>query len=160
MKFTVLTPLAFAMVLVIARGQDRTTPLPMKSSKASGPFDVTMTPQSTADSTVGRFALTKQFHGDLEARSVGEMLSAMTATKGSAGYVAIENVTGRLNGRTGTFFLQHTGVMTRGETKLVISVIPDSGTGELAGLTGAMAIRITAEGAHYYEFEYSLPSKN
>jgi len=133
---------------------------PMKIIKASGPFDVKMAPTSAADAAVGRFTLDKKYHGDLEGGGSGEMLTAMTATKGSAGYVAIEKVTGTLAGRTGTFHLQHSGIMNRSAPTLLITVVPDSGTGELAGLTGKMAISIAADGAHYYTFEYSLPDKN
>lgn len=133
---------------------------PMKIIKASGPFDVKMAPASAADAAVGRFTLDKKYHGDLEASAAGEMLTAMTATKGSAGYVAIEKVTGTLAGRTGTFHLQHSGIMNRSAPTLLITVVPDSGTAELAGLTGKMAISIAADGAHYYTFEYSLPEKN
>jgi hypothetical protein len=132
---------------------------PMKTIKASGPFDVKMTPASAADAAAGRFALDKKYHGDLEGSAQGEMLTAMTAVKGSAAYVAIEKVTGRLAGRTGSFHLQHTGVMTRGTPSLTISVVPDSGTGELTGLTGTMAIQIAADGAHYYTFDYQLPGR-
>lgn len=131
----------------------------MKIIKASGPFDVKMTPASAADAVVGRFTLDKKYHGDLEGTGTGEMLTAMTAVKGSAGYVAIEKVTGHLAGRTGSFQLQHTGIMNRGAPSLGITVVPDSGTGELAGLTGKMDISIAADGAHYYTFEYSLPDK-
>lgn len=127
--------------------------------KAAGPFDVKMSPESGPDSAVGRFTLTKQYHGDLEATATGEMLTAMTATKGSAGYVAIEKVTGTLAGRTGTFHLQHTGVMNRGAPSLTITVVPDSGTGELTGLTGAMRIQIAPDGSHRYEFDYALAEK-
>jgi len=101
-------------------------------------------------------SIDKQFHGDLEATSKGEMLSAMTDTKGSAGYVAIERVTGKLQGRSGSFVLQHTGTMTRGEPQLTITVVPDSGSGQLVGLTGKMTIKIT-DGKHFYDFEYTLP---
>lgn len=135
--------------------------LPSKPSiKASGPFDVKMTPQSAAEAATGRFALDKRYHGDLEATAAGEMLTAMTAVKGSAGYVAIEKVTGQLAGRTGTFHLQHRGTMDRGTPSLSITVVPDSGTGELTGLTGTMTIQVAADGAHYYTFEYSVPEKN
>lgn len=133
---------------------------PMKIIKATGPFDVKMTPASAADAAVGRFTLDKKYHGDLEGGGSGEMLTTMTAVKGSAGYVAIEKVTGTLAGRSGTFQLQHAGTMNRGAPSLIISVVPDSGTGELAGLTGRMAISIAADGAHYYTFEYSLPEKS
>ena len=98
----------------------------------------------------------KQIHGDLEATSKGQMLTAGTDVKGSAGYVAIERVTGALQGRTGSFVLQHTGTMTRGAFQLTITVVPDSGTGQLAGLTGTMNI-IIADGKHSYDFDYTLP---
>ena len=126
---------------------------------AKGTFEVKLTPQGsddkTADPTLGRMTLDKQFHGDLERTSKGQMLTAGTEVKGSAGYVAIEKVTGTLNGRTGTFILQHTGTMDRGALHLSITVVPDSGTGQLKGLTGKMAIIIT-DGKHSYEFEYTL----
>ena len=98
----------------------------------------------------------KQFHGDLEATSKGQMLTAGTGVKGSAGYVAIEKVSGVLHGRSGTFVLQHTGTMTRGTPQLTITVVPDSGTDQLVGLSGKMTIKI-ADGKHSYEFEYTLP---
>ena len=121
---------------------------------ASGPFEVKLTPQSTdaptppgEGATLGRLTLDKQYTGELEARSKGEMLSAMTAVKGSAGYVAVERVDGALHGRTGSFALLHTGVMARGEQRLTIAVVPDSGTGDLTGLAGHMNI-VIAEGRH------------
>jgi hypothetical protein len=126
--------------------------------RASGTFDVKVTPQASDDKSEGapgRMSIDKQFHGDLEATSKGEMLTAGTAVKGSAGYVAIERVRGALHGRTGTFALQHSGTMTRGAPQLTITVVPDSGTGQLAGLAGQMAIVIT-EGKHSYDFEYTL----
>ena len=101
-------------------------------------------------------SLDKQFHGDLEATSKGEMLTAMSAVKGSAGYVAMERVTGTLKGRNGSFALQHSGTMARGAQQLVITVVPDSGEGDLKGLAGTMAIEI-ADGKHSYVLEYSLP---
>lgn len=130
---------------------------PMKTTKATGPFDVKMAPQSAPDAAVGRFTLDKKYHGDLEGSATGEMLTGMTATKGSAGYVAIEKVTGSLAGRRGTFQLQHSGLMNRGTPSLSITVIPDSGTGELTGLAGTMSIVIAADGSHSYTFNYSLP---
>jgi hypothetical protein len=134
------------------------------SAHASGPFDVKLVPQAPdgkfEDASMGRMTIDKQFHGDLEATSKGQMLTAMTEVKGSAGYVAIERVTGTLrtpNGaRAGTFFLQHTGTMTRGVPHLSVTVVPDSGTGQLAGLTGKMTINI-ADGKHSYDFDYTLP---
>ena len=125
--------------------------------RANGTFDVKMTPQATADKDLGRISLDKQFRGDLEGTSTGEMLTAMTAVKESAGYVAIERVTGKLNGRSGTFILQHTGTMDRGKPSLSVTVVPDSGTGELAGLTGTMTIDLGG-GKHAYMFEYKIES--
>lgn len=132
------------------------------ATRARGTFDVKLNSQSTegyaGDGTLGRLTIDKQFHGDLEATSKGQMLSAGTDVKGSAGYVAIERVTGTLHGRSGSFILQHTGTMTRGTPHLSITVVPDSGTGELAGVAGTMAIDI-ADGKHSYVFEYTLPSR-
>lgn len=128
---------------------------------ASGTFDVKVTPQKPDNpeaeaANLGRMSLDKKFHGDLEATSKGEMLSAMSEVKGSAGYVAMERVSGTLGGRNGTFVLQHGGTMTRGVPQLSVKVVPDSGTGDLVGLAGSMTIKIE-EGKHFYEFEYQLP---
>jgi hypothetical protein len=127
--------------------------------RARGDFVVTLTPQSTDEitgaSTIARLAIDKQFTGDLIGVSKGEMLSAGTPIKGSAGYVAIERVVGALHGRTGTFVLQHSGTMTRGSPELTVSVVPDSGSGALTGLSGTM--RIIIEGKrHSYEFDYTI----
>jgi hypothetical protein len=128
--------------------------------RATGPFEVKMTPQGSADkaegSTLGRMSIDKQFRGDLEATSRGEMLSAMTDVGGSAGYVAIERVTGTLHGRRGSFVLQHTGTMTRGVGQLTVAVVPDSGAGELVGLSGTMSIDVV-DGKHSYVLAYALP---
>ena len=125
-----------------------------------GEFEVKLAPLPTHDTTegslLGRLSIDKTFRGDLAATSVGEMLSAGTAVEGSAGYVALERVTGTLGGRAGSFVLQHTGVMNRGEPSPAIAVVPDSGTGELVGLTGKMAIDRTG-GKHAYVFAYTLP---
>jgi hypothetical protein len=127
--------------------------------RATGPFEVKINPQPAynTDQTalLGRMSLDKQFHGDLEATSKGEMLTSGSAVKGSAAYVAIERVTGKLHGREGTFALQHTGIMNRGAPSLVITVAPDSGTGDLEGLSGAMSIEIVA-GKHSYVLDYEL----
>ena len=126
------------------------------TSRATGTFEVKMTPQEAPETPgVGRMLLDKQFHGDLEATAKGQMLTAMTAVQGSAGYVAIEQVSGKLKGRAGTFMLQHDGIMDRGKPQLSIKVVPDSGTGELAGLSGTMDIII--EGSkHSYVFDYTI----
>jgi Protein of unknown function (DUF3224) len=129
---------------------------------AKGSFEVKLTPypavQDAEAAPVGRLSIAKQFQGDLEATSRGEMLAAGTSVKGSAGYVAIEQVAGSLGGRTGTFVLQHNGTMSRGTPTLSVSVVPDSGTGELEGLQGQMAITID-RGEHSYELEYTLPDE-
>jgi hypothetical protein len=125
---------------------------------AQGTFEVKLSSQSedkTEGSTLGRFLLDKVYFGDLEATGAGEMLSALSDVKGSAGYVAIERVSGSLHGRSGSFVLQHSGTMNRGAMELVVKVIPDSGTGELISLSGAMNI-VIAGGKHSYELEYSL----
>jgi len=128
---------------------------------AQGSFEVTLEPldpwNTDAEAGFGRRGIAKVFHGDLDARSKGEMLSASGTVAGSAGYVAIERVTGTLGGRQGSFTLQHFGLMTRGAPELRIEVVADSGSGDLAGLSGNMAIEVTAEGTHSYRFEYNLP---
>lgn len=130
------------------------------SSRATGTFEVKLHPQPLsdpkADGTLGRLSIDKQWRGDLTGTSTGEMLSAGTAVKGSAGYVAIERVSGSLHGRPGTFVLQHSGTMTRGQPALSVTVVPDSGTGELTGLAGRLDIKIDG-GKHSYELDYTLP---
>lgn len=126
---------------------------------AEGTFDVKTIPRSpddaTADTSIGRFALDKQYHGDLEAASKGEMLGAGNPAAGTAGYVAIEQITGTLAGKSGSFALQHYGTMNQGKFELNVKVVPGSSTGELTGLAGAMTI-IVADGKHSYTFDYSL----
>ena len=128
--------------------------------RATGDFEVHLNPldpyaQGQDGIRLGRFSLDKTFRGDLEATSRGEMLSANTAVEGSAGYVAIEQVHGSLANRRGGFVLKHFGVMVGGENRLLLEVVPDSGSGELAGISGSMAIRIEG-GVHRYDFDYSL----
>lgn len=127
---------------------------------AKGSFAVEMKPQAdphVADGvSLGRMSLRKQFDGDLKGTGEGEMLTALTPVKDSAGYVAIERFTGTLHGRAGTFVLQHTGTMNAGAQQLSITVVPDSGTGSLIGIAGKFGLRIV-EGAHLYEFAYSIP---
>jgi hypothetical protein len=124
---------------------------------ASGTFDVKLTPQTDdkGDPALSRMTIDKQFHGDLEGTSKGQMLAAGDP-RTSGVYVAIEKFNGTLKGRNGTFILHHTGLMTRGAPQLSIEVVPDSGTGQLAGLTGKLTINIV-DGKHFYEFEYTLP---
>ncbi len=128
--------------------------------QATGEFEVNLQPLDTYatgedEINLGRMSIDKIFSGDLTAKSKGEMLSAMTAVKGSAGYVAIEQVRGSLSGRNGSFVLQHFATMSHGKNRLVLEVVPDSGTGELIGLSGKMSIKIES-GKHYYEFDYEF----
>ena len=125
---------------------------------ARGTFDVKMTPEAVdaADGNpVSRLALDKQYRGDLDGAGRGVMVSATTPVKGSAGYVAIERVSGTLHGRRGSFVMQHAGMMTRGAQQLAITIVPDSGTGELVGIAGSCGITI-ADGVHTYEIQYTL----
>jgi flagellar basal body rod protein FlgG len=123
---------------------------------AAGPFDVKLMPQPPGeDAVLGRLTLDKKFHGDLEATSKGQMLAFSSSVKDSAGYVAMEQVAGTLQGRQGTFVLQHSGTMTRGNGQLIVTVVPDSGTDELVGLSGSMRID-NAAGKHSYVFEYTI----
>jgi hypothetical protein len=131
-----------------------------KKMIAKGTFDVTMQPQESAATgsggiRLGRQKLTKSFDGDLNADSKGEMLTAFTTVEGSAGYVAIEQVEGTLKGKKGRFVLQHYGTMQRGSEKLILEVVPDSGSGELEGINGSMEISVT-ENIHRYTFTYEL----
>ena len=130
------------------------------TNHASGTFEVKLNPQApeenVGDPTIGRMSLDKQFHGDIEGTSKGQMLTAGATVKDSGAYVAVERITGTLHGKRGSFVVHHTGVMTRGAPHLTITVVPDSGTGELAGLSGTMTITI-AEGRHFYEFDYTMP---
>jgi hypothetical protein len=132
----------------------------MTNHHAKGTFEVTLKSVALADAEagekLGRMSINKQFAGDLVGTSTGEMLSARTDVKGSAGYVAIERVVGTLDGRKGSFVLQHSAVMDHGNPQSTIVVVPDSGTEELAGITGSFRIDIK-EGKHFYEFDYTLP---
>lgn len=126
---------------------------------AAGTFDVKITPQKdegVGDASIGRMGIDKQYHGDLVGSGLGQMLASMGDVKDSGVYVAIERVTGTLQGRPGSFAVHHLGVMERGAQRLVITVVPDSGTGELVGITGTMTIDIKG-GAHYYTVDYTLP---
>jgi hypothetical protein len=163
-----LTPLLLATLSTQA--QTRSQPDPKSSAPtkkaiaslhATGPFEVKIDPQPPDEkgggAAIGRMFLDKQFHGDLEATSKGTMLAAGTGAKNSSGgYVALEIVTGSLKGRTGTFVLEHSATMNRGVPQLSIIVVPDSGTGQLTGLSGKMNINIV-DGKHSYDFEYTLP---
>ena len=130
--------------------------------RASGPFEVSLKPlpmdNEPGSDLLGRMSIEKQFRGDLEATSKGQMLTGGTAIKNSAGYVAIERVTGSLKGRKGSFILQHSGLMNRGTPSLVITVVADSGTDQLEGLKGTMTINIEA-GKHSYQLDYTLADR-
>lgn len=151
--------------LVAAQGRAQTQLPPKKegmvTGHATGTFEVRVIPQAADEqaqaANIGRMSLDKQWHGDLTGVSQGEMLSFGTGAKGSSGgYVALEQFTGSLKGRSGSFVLQHTATMARGVPQLTIFVVPDSGTGQLAGITGKMSITIT-DGKHSYDFDYTLP---
>lgn len=128
--------------------------------QVSGHFEVKLTPQQSgdknADAVVGLLSISKQFHGPLQASSSGHMLAVGTEVKGSAGYVAMERVSGNLQGRDGSFALQHSGTMNRGVPTLMVTVVPDSGTGALTGISGHLGIRIETD-QHFYDFSYELP---
>jgi hypothetical protein len=133
---------------------------PIMTRHAAGTFDVKTSPlagdDATAGTLIGRYALVKQFHGDLEAVSKGEMLASGDPSSGNAGYVAIEQITGILHEHSGTFTLQHIGAMDHGNLRLSVTVVPGSGSGELTGISGSMTI-LNDSGKHSYEFVYTLP---
>ena len=129
-------------------------------TRICGEFEVAMAAQEPSqparEAAVGRMSLDKRYRGELDGVGKGEMLAVQGEVKGSAGYVALERITATLQGRPGSFVIQHHGIMDRGEPSLTITVVPDSGTGELIGLTGRMGITIEG-GKHYYDFEFDLP---
>jgi len=130
---------------------------------AKGAFDIKMTPLEDKlfdDPYIGRMMGDKQLHGDLEGTGKGQMFYAKTAVAESSAYVAIEKIAGTLNGRKGTFIFQHSATMTRGVPQLSITVVPDSGTGELTGIAGKFTINIDNNGKHSYEFDYTLPDSH
>jgi len=132
------------------------------STRVTGSFSVKMIPQEPSETTketaIGRMSLEKRYEGELAGVGRGEMLTVHGAVEGSAGYVAIERFLGTLQGRAGGFALQHNGIMNRGEPSLSVVVVPDSGSGELVGLTGRMILS-NNDGEHAYEFEYELPQE-
>jgi hypothetical protein len=147
---------AIAAAALLSFAQEKKEAAPMM---AKGPFEVKMAPLDTAhkdEKAISRYSLDKVYHGDLEATGTGEMLASMGDVKGSGTYVAMEIVSGTLAGKKGTFALGHIGTMIRGTQNLSIAVVPDSGTGELAGILGKLNIIIAADGKHSYEFEYQI----
>jgi hypothetical protein len=166
-RLKIIAVFVFSVCLVLLLTYIRMRPIGVVAAQgaivtenASGTFEVKLAPSGESDkaegSTLGSYSLDKQYHGDLEASAKGTMLTAGTDVKGSAGYVAIERVTGTLKGHKGSFVLQHNGTLTRGTPQQNIIVVPDSGTGELTGLTGKLTV-IIESGKHSYEFDYSLP---
>jgi len=144
-----------ALILVAVTGEG-SAKVARHEAIAAGAFEVTMAPAAAPDPAMAVWTLARTFHGDLSATSVGQMLSAGDPAKGAAGYVAVEQVTGTLAGRTGGFAYQHSGTMTVGTSSLAITVVPGSATGGLTGLAGTMAIAV-ADGQHRYTFRYTLP---
>jgi hypothetical protein len=159
MNLRTLTIMAACLILSI--GISAQTKGTARMTLASGPFEVKTNPQSEdkgEGSSMGRLSLDKQYHGDLEATAKGEMLYASsTAVQGSGSYVAVERVTGKLHGKSGSFALAHKGTMAGDKQQMDITVVPDSGSGELTGISGTLKIIITADGKHSYELEYTLP---
>jgi hypothetical protein len=129
---------------------------------ASGPFEVKLAPQTaeekTNDPLIGRMLIDKHYHGELEAAGTGQMLTGGDYKTGSAGYVAMEKVSGTLQGRAGTFMLQHSGTLTAGAQQLSITIVPGTGTGQLTGIAGKMDVKIKEGGKHFYELDYTLPA--
>ena len=161
-----LTLVASALSMSLALGAAAATnPIPkenpMTTRTATGPFEPALTPlplsEAGHEAGLARLSIAKRFHGALEARSTGEMLSSGDPASGSAGYVALEKVHGTLDGRSGSFVLQHSSTLARGTPQQSITVVPDSGTDALAGLSGRMVVDIAPGGAHSYRFEYTLP---
>ena len=146
------------LTAAFVQGQSASAKEAFVTNHATGPFDVKMIPQ---DDKIGdglsRMLLDKQYHGDLEGMAKGQMLTGGISANHSGAYVAIEKFTGTLHGRSGSFVLHHTGIMTNGKPDLTILVAPDSGTGQLTGIAGKMTINIAADGKHSYDFEYTLP---
>lgn len=167
-KSRLLLALLLNPVWVLAQPQPTPKAAPMSDSSSPGltqirgRFEVRLDAQAAsaaaAEAGLGRMSLFKQFHGALQGSSRGEMLAFRSATPGSAGYVAMETVVGSLDGREGSFVLQHSSTMARGEPHQSIEVVPDSGTGALAGLRGRMRIDIV-NGEHFYVFDYALPER-
>ena len=151
------TVVLFFTALALAQSTQKEAPMTLR---AAGPFDVKVTAQDdkSDDPLLNRMTLDKQYHGDLEAVGKGQMLTAGTEVKGSGAYVAIEKVTGTLKGRKGSFVLQHMGTMAQSVPQLTITIVPDSGTDELKGISGKMIINIAA-GKHSYDLEYTLPGQ-
>lgn len=165
MNLRTLTIVAACLILTISTAAQTAKKGTATMTLATGTFEVKITPQSedkgegsALGSTLGRLSLDKQYHGDLEGAAKGEMLYASsTGVQGSGSYVAVERVTGKLHGKSGSFALAHKGTMSGGNQQMDITIVPDSGSGELVGISGTVKILITADGKHSYELEYALP---
>jgi hypothetical protein len=142
--------------LILASFASASPPKDQLMHHATGEFDVKMQPVSTADEPVMRMSLDKQFHGDLEASSIGQMMAGGNEANGARVYVALETVTGSLKGKTGTFVLAHRGTMTKDAQALSVIIVPETGTGELTGIAGELGIEIR-DGKHFYTLDYTLP---
>jgi hypothetical protein len=152
--------IAIAFALLLVAGSVAAQKGNAVNAHVSGPFDVKLAPETVtpADPSLGRMSIDKVFHGALDATSKGAMLSIGNPSAGAAAYVALETVTGTLDGRAGSFVLMHNATMEKGNGVLNVTVVPGSGTGALAGLAGKMNIRIES-GKHFYDFDYTLPAK-
>lgn len=157
-----LAKFALLSLVAVAAAQTQQAQKQPMPNHAAGPFDVRITAQEDkpAEPQLNRMTLDKQYRGDLQGAGKGQMLTASTDVKGSGAYVAIERFTGTLKGLSGSFVLQHSGIMTQNAPHLTITVVPDSGTEDLKGISGKMMINIAADGSHSYDFEYTLPSQN
>jgi Protein of unknown function (DUF3224) len=158
-KWVVLAGVSFCLTIAHAQSTTPSSKEASMTQHASGPFDVKVTAQEgqLGEPLLNRMTLDKQYHGDLQATGKGQMLTAGTEVKGSGAYVAIERVTGTLKGLAGSFVLQHSGTMTQNAPQLTISLVPDSGTEQLKGITGKMNIIIAPDGKHSYDLEYTIP---
>jgi len=157
-RFIALT-LALTSPGVLAQAPMQGSPMPHHTTGTFEPGVKSLQADFPDAPTLGRMTLNKTLHGGIEGTSTGQMLTAMTATKGSAGYVAVEVITGKLDGRSGSFSLIHIGLMDKGKPTLTVTVVPDSGTGELIGIAGTFTIQIAPDGKHSYHFDYTLPAK-
>lgn len=163
LKSTCYRTICLSLIFLASAFAQRTVPAQkgdLVPTHASGSFEVKVTPveDKSDDPSLGRMMLDKQYHGDLEAGGKGQMLTAGSPAKGAGAYVAIEKVTGTLNGRPGSFVLQHNGVMSNNTPQLTIIIVPESGTGQLEGIAGKMTITIAPTGKHSYNLEYTLPA--
>jgi hypothetical protein len=157
---TIFACLHFANQAIAVQSAANSPGAPRMTQHASGSFDITTTPAAPPDhqgrTAIGRMLLDKRYAGELAATGKGEMLTAVTDTHGSAAYVAIERISGTLNGKRGSFVIQHAGTMSAGGKHATINVVPDSGAGDLTGISGTLRLTLV-ERTHFYELDYVLP---